>query len=144
MFLRDALLAFVELSANLFGLFFFGLRALNVVNSALYSRITLFEKFFSFLSSCVNDFASFFVERFGLLVVSFDDGIDFFLLCVDFLSLIFPIAAVARNVEQIFLHIHIVATYDFDGFFTPTLWQTDFASNLDSKRATRVAHRELE
>ena len=60
------------------------------------------------------------------------------------LSLVFPIAAVAHDVEQVFVHIDVVAAHNLGRLVNDLLRQARLTGNLDGERTAGIAHRQLE
>ncbi len=131
--LLKSLLELVELPSHFARFLLFGLHFANFANGAFHLCVALRHDGARFFSRLVDDGAVLGGDALETCLIVGHDGIEAFLLGADVAALVLPIATVAHDVEQVFVHVHIVATHDFGGLVDDGNGQPDFARYLDGE-----------
>lgn len=139
-----ALFEFVELLAQHLGAFALGLRGFNFANGTLDVGIGGCQNILSLSLCSVNDFAlsGAYVLQPGVVLLG--NLVDALFLIVNFLSFVLPIFSVASDVEQIFVHIYVVAANNLRSLVDNLGREAYLSGNLNGKRTAWIAHRKLE
>lgn len=120
----DCLAFFLELAAGFFSGLFVGLRAADVADSSLDGGIGAFENPLGFLAGLADDLASLLAEAFGVFTVAGEGFLDSFFFPAYVGAFVFPIPAVACDIEQILVEVDIIAANNFACVIDDVIGQT--------------------
>ena len=130
--------------AHLLGFLLLGLHFAYFANGAFYLCIALVDDILCLGACLLDDGPMFLLEGIDACVEVGDDGVEAFLLLVYVVTLVFPVFAVAHDVEQILVHVDVVAAHNLARLVDDLCRQTRLAGNLDGKRTAGIADGQLE
>ena len=140
----EALLELIELAPQFLGTLFFCLLCTYFLDGALDLRIASCQDFLRLGTRIVDNLTVLGTNVIQALVIVGDHLIKTLLLSPHVLSLVLPVTAVTHDVEQVLVHVDVVAAHNLAGLVNDRLRQTRLAGNLNGKRTAGVAHRQLE
>ena len=140
----QALFEFVKLPAQFLGALFLGLLFAYLLDGTLNLGVAALQYLLCLGTRVVNDLSMLGTDIVQPLVIVGDHLVEALFLGAHVLALVLPVAAVTHDVEQVLVHIDIVAAHYFAGLVDHLLGQTCLAGNLDGKRTAGVTHRQLE
>ena len=140
----QALFEFVKLPAQFLGALLLGLLFAYLLDGTLNLGVAGAQDFFGLITCVMDNLPVLGADVVQPLVIVGYHLVEPLLLGPDILALVFPIAAVTHNVEQILIHVDVVTTHNFGSLVDNLLRQSRLACDLDGKRTARVSHRQLE
>ena len=140
----EALLELVQLAPKFLGALFLSLFAANLLDGTLNLGVAALQYLLCLGTRVVNDLSMLGTDIVQPLVIVGDHLVEAFFLGAHVLALVLPVAAVAHDVEQVLVHVDIVAAHYLAGLVDHLLRQPRLAGNLDGKRTAGITHRQLE
>ena len=119
--------------AHLARFFFFGLHLFDLPYGFLNLGIALLEQLLCLVFGFLDDEFVLLGNFLEALVVVGRNLVETFLLLVHVVALVFPVSAVAHDVEQILVHVDVVAAHQLRSLVDDLLRQSDLAGYLDGK-----------
>ena len=129
----QALFELVQLAAQFLSAFFLGLLGAYLLDGTLDLGITGAQDFLSLVAGVMNDLAVLGADALKAFVIVGNQLVEAFLLGTNVLALVLPVATVAHDVQQILVHIDVVATHNLAGLVDNLMGQSGLARDLNGK-----------
>ncbi len=129
----------VEPAAQLQSAFAVGLRGTNLAYGAFDGCVAALEYASSLLSGVGYNLASLFAQRLCVGVVALQQVVESFFLLAYVHTLVFPVTAVAVDIVEVSVEVHVVASGDFFGMSYDFGRQTCLTGYIDGERTARMS-----
>ena len=129
----ETLLEFIKLPTQFLGTFFLGLLLTYLFDGSLDLGIASTKDFLCLGTSIVDNLAMLSPDVVQALVIVGNQLVEMLLLGPHVLALVLPVTAVTHDVEQVFIHIDVVAAHNLACLVDDLLGQTRLTGNLDGK-----------